>query len=144
MVTLNVTYDDLDDNPRSEKLYFNLTESEFAEWELETEGGLAAFLDSIDVVNHPIDAYRFISDLIVRAYGVRTDDSAEFKKSKKLAKKFKRSLAFDAVFQHLSSSADAQLDFIMGIMPKRLRDQMKPQLEEMKINSATDPTPELQ
>jgi len=75
-----------------------------------------------------LEMLEVFSELIKRAYGVRKGDR-RFKKSKKIYKRFKDSLAYEALFTQLGTDLDTAVAFFTGIMGVDL-DELPPEFVE--------------
>lgn len=124
MIKKTVTYTDYNGVERTENFYFNLSEAEVMEMEMSTEGGMA---DSIQKVVDAKDApaiIRVFKDLVLKAYGVKSDDGRRFMKTKadgtRYADDFKETEAYSQIFMELATDADAAAKFVNGIVPAKL------------------------
>lgn len=124
MIKKTVTYTDYNGVERTENFYFNLSKAEVMEMEMSTEGGMA---DSIQKIVDAKDApaiIRVFKDLVLKAYGVKSDDGRRFMKVKpdgsRYADDFKETEAYSQIFMELATDADAAAKFVNGIVPTGL------------------------
>lgn len=129
MYKKEVTYVDLNGNACSEVLYFNLTKRELIKMQAEGLGeALQAMLQDQDLTKMLVK----IEDLMVAAYGVKSEDGKSFEKSDELRKKFQGSLAFDAMYEEILLVDNAALTFFQAIIPTDLIASMELQNEAAK------------
>lgn len=120
MIKKTRTYTDYNGNERTEDFYFNLSKAELMEMELSTEGGLEKKLNKIIASKDSKKIVETFKDIIVRSYGVISDDGRRFIKSKELAEEFTQTEVYSELFMELASDADEAAKFINGIVPKDL------------------------
>ncbi|MBR2248046.1 MAG: hypothetical protein IJ880_13670 [Bacilli bacterium] len=123
MLKKTVKYEDFDGNTREETLYFFISKTELTEMELKTPGGFANKLESISKSTNGGEIMDVFKDIILTAYGEKSEDGRAFIKKKngvRLADEFEQSAAFDALFTELITNPDKASAFINGIMPKDL------------------------
>ena len=120
MLRKSITYTDFNDVVRTETFYFNLTEAELIELELSETGGYTEMLQQIvDAKDGKAIMARF-RDLILRSYGVRSDDGRRFIKSEQLSEEFAQTNAYSALFFELVTDADASAKFATALIPASL------------------------
>lgn len=141
MVTaVPITYSDLEGHTRTDKFFFGLTKSEVAEWEMEVEGGLSAYLEKLqemakelspkdedgkDVEVDPVKARELtrkisaiVKDIILRSYGEKSEDGRRFIKSKEIANAFYQTDAYSELFMKLmSGSGETLTSFVKSVLP---------------------------
>lgn len=120
MITKTITYTDYNGVERTEKFYFNLSKAEVLEMEMSTEGGLAETIQKIVDAKDAPAIIRVFKDLVLKAYGVKSDDGRRFIKSKELSEAFSQTEAYSEIFMDLATDADAAAKFVNGIVPAEL------------------------
>lgn len=123
MLKKTITYEDYDGNTRTEDLYFFISKSELMEMELTTPGGLAKRLESITKAQNGAEITKVFKDIILKAYGEKSDDGRSFIKKRNgvsLAEEFEQTPAYDALFTELLLDPDKAAIFINSILPKDL------------------------
>ena len=118
MLKKTIEYVDYNGNKRKEDFYFNLTKAEIAEMELTTEGGLEKKLQRIVDAQDGPELIELFKDLILRSYGVKSDDGRRFMKNSELRQAFSETEPYSILFVELASSAEAAKLFVEGIIPK--------------------------
>ena len=81
MLKKTITYTDYDGVERKEDFYFNLNKAELIEMELGTNGGLAKRIQKIVDSQDVTAIIKIFKDLVLKAYGVKSDDGKRFIKS---------------------------------------------------------------
>lgn len=128
MYRIPVTYTDYNGVERTEDFWFNLSKAELAEMEYGIAGGYSAIVQKIiDSKDFPALIKHFKA-LVLKAYGVKSDDGRRFMKSEELATEFSQTEAYSEIFMSLAGDDKKAADFVNGIMPDSLRDQLKPTL----------------
>ena len=132
MLKKTITYTDYNDETRTEDFYFNLSKAELMEMNLSTVGGLGALLDKIIAERDIPKIAATFKDIILRAYGKKSDDGRRFIKSPELREEFSQTEAYSELFMELSTNEDSAAAFINGIVPKEISEQID--AEEAKQN----------
>ena len=124
MIKKTITYEDYNGVERTENFYFNLNKAEVLEMEMGTEGGMAESIQKIVDAKDAPAIIRVFKDLVLKAYGVKSDDGRRFMKSKpdgtRYADDFKETEAYSQIFMELATDADAAAKFVNGIIPADL------------------------
>ena len=117
MLKKTITYVDYDGNERTEDFYFNLSKAEIAEMELSTAGGLDKMINRIIAEQDGKRIIELFKNLVLKAYGKKSDDGKRFIKSKELAEEFSQTEAYSDLFMELATDAEAAAAFVNGIVP---------------------------
>lgn len=125
MIKKTVTYTDYNGVDRTENFYFNLSEAEVMEMEMGTEGGMSESIQKIVDAKDAPAIIRVFKDLVLKAYGVKSDDGRRFIKSKELSESFSQTEAYSQIFMELATDADAATKFVNGIVPQKMAQQAK-------------------
>jgi hypothetical protein len=129
MLKKTITYTDYNGIERTEDFLFNLTKTELMKWDLKTPGGLGPKLEKITQKFDVPSLTNFIEALIDKSYGIKSDDGVRFIKDEKLSEMFRQTEAYDQLFVELLSDEKKTVEFINGILPKELMDEVKKQNE---------------
>lgn len=124
MLRKEVEYKDFDGNDRKDVLWFHLNEVEITEMDLETSGGLVKYMESIIDTNDVNQLIIIFKDLLIRSYGERSMDGKHFYKDDKIRNEFVSSAAYPVLYMEMVSDADKAVEFINGIVPSNIREQM--------------------
>lgn len=117
MVKKTINYTDYDGNTRTEDFYFNLNKAEVAVMELSINGGLSQMLKKIVEEKDSKQMVEMFKDLILRAYGQKSDDGRRFVKNQELRDAFSQTEAYSDLFMELASNPEAAATFVNGIIP---------------------------
>lgn len=139
MFKKTITYTDYDDVERTEDYYFNLTKSELMEMDFSATGGMEKMIKSIIAAQDTKRIMEIFKDIILRAYGEKSLDGKRFIKVRdghKLADDFAETGAYDALFMELATNDKAATEFINGIIPRALAQELAERGEVEKLNPA--------
>lgn len=120
MLKKTISYTDYDGNRRTEDFYFNLNKAEVMEMELSTEGGLEKYIKKIVDAKDNSKIVALFKDLVLRAYGEKSEDGKHFRKSVERSEDFSQTEAYVTLFMELTTNADAASAFVNGIVPQDL------------------------
>lgn len=118
MLKKRISYTDYNGEQREEDFYFNLTKAEIAEMELSTTGGLENMVRKIVEAKDTKRIAEIFKAIILKAYGVKSDDGRRFIKSEELSTEFSQTEAYSDLYISLATNADEAAAFINGIVPK--------------------------
>lgn len=123
MLKKTMTYTDFNGEEIKEDFYFHLSKAEIMEMQLEKEGGLAERIQKIvDTKNVP-EIIKVFKELILKAYGVKSEDGKRFIKSKELSEAFSQTQAYSDLFMELATDPEAAAAFINGVIPAELQQE---------------------
>lgn len=128
MLKKTIKFVDYNGVEREEDFYFNLTKAEISEMELEIPGGMSEMLKRITATKDTPSLVKIFKDLILRSYGVKSDDGRRFIKSEELKTEFSQTEAYSNLFMELATNADAASAFINGIVPSDIAKESAKQL----------------
>jgi hypothetical protein len=128
MLKKTITYTDYNGTERTENFYFNLSKAELIEMELSTEGGLAEMMKRITEAKDAPAIIRLFKELVLKSYGVKSDDGRRFIKSEELSEGFSQTEAYAQIFMELATDDEAAAAFINNVMPKDLVNQVSEQI----------------
>jgi hypothetical protein len=141
MLAKPITYTDFNGLERTETFYFNITKGEIAEMELTHPGGYLDYIERIIAAKDQKELTECFTQLILSAYGEKTEDGRHFRKSKEISDLFHTSEAYSELLMELLTDVDAASAFVNGIMPKvdltqeqqdELNERMKARIEARK------------
>ena len=118
MLKENIAYTDYNGLERKEDFYFNLTKAELLKMEMGTTGGLAEKIKKIVEAQDYPAIYNIFEDLVLTAYGIKSDDGKRFIKSKEISEAFSQTEAFSELIMKLATDADYATKFVKGIIPE--------------------------
>lgn len=121
MIKKTITYTDYNGIERTENFYFNLSKAEVMEMELSADGGMTTAIQKIIDAKDVPAIIRVFKDLVLKSYGVKSDDGRRFMKTKPdgshYADDFKETEAYSQIFMELATDAETASAFINGIIP---------------------------
>lgn len=120
MLKKNIKYIDYDGIERDEDFYFNLSKAELMEMQTSMEGGFKAYLEKIVKALNVKEIMKVMKEIILKAYGVKSEDGKRFIKSKELSIAFSQTEAYSNLYMELCTNADKAAEFVNGIMPAGL------------------------
>lgn len=128
MLKKHVKYQGFDGEIIEEDLYFNLTRMDAIELSARYESkDLAAYMDEIVKNKDIVSLYRVLKDIVLLAYGVKSEDGKRFIKNETVKNDFEESLAFAQLIEDLHETESALSEFVTGITS---------QIRGMDLNSA--------
>ena len=116
MYKKTIKYEDFNGNEREEKFYFNLSKAELMEMELSTEAGVEEKIRVLIATKNNAEIIQIFKDLILKSYGIKSEDGTRFIKSQELRDAFEQSNAYSELFMEILSSTEAQVEFINGVI----------------------------
>lgn len=117
MLKKTITYKDYNGVERTEDFMFNLTKAEILEMQLAKDGGMDAAIKKIVDAKDAPEIMKVFKDLILKSYGIVSDDGRRFIKSKEISDSFAQTEAFSMLFMELATDTDAASAFVNGIVP---------------------------
>lgn len=118
MLKKTIKYTDYNGNERSEDFYFNLSQAEITEMELSENGGLTRILEKIIAEQDSRRIVEIFKDLVLKAYGEKSNDGRRFVKNQEIRDSFSQTEAYSVLFMELATDTNAATEFVNGIMPK--------------------------
>ena len=116
MLKQRVKYEGFDGELIEEDLYFNLTRMDLIELNDRYESkGMAAYMDKIVKEKNIKELYKVLKDIVLMAYGVKSEDGKRFIKNQTVKDEFAESLAFSQLIEDFHETDTAMSDFITGI-----------------------------
>lgn len=122
-----ITYTDYNGVERTEPFYFNLSKAELMEMELGVTGGMTEMLDKIIAAKDAPSLMKTFKEMIMKAYGVKSDDGKRLIKSEELSIAFTQTEAYSVLFMELITDDKAAADFVNGIIPNEIQAEVSAQ-----------------
>jgi hypothetical protein len=132
-----ITYTDFNGEMTTEEFYFHLSKAELIEMEMSHKGGLHEYLQRIVASEDGKAIIEEFKDLILAAYGKRSEDGKRFIKNQDLRDEFASSEAYSQLFFELCTDAEKAAEFITGIVPPGLGDE----LANLNVSTENGPDP---
>lgn len=127
-----ITWIDMDDRSHTEAFYFNFTKFEIVELQVSRKGGFAESLEYLAKGDDKKEELAVIKEILLKAYGRRSEDSREFVKDPAHAEAFSHTEAFSNLFMELFTNPDKANAFFAQLMPADMRaeaEQLRTQRE---------------
>lgn len=118
------TYEDFNGVTRTEDFYFNMSKAELAEMELSVSGGMENLLKKIVDSQDNKKIVETFKEILLKAYGEKSDDGRRFIKSPELSKAFSETPVYSDMFIELATNEEYAAKFIEGIIPRDMKDQL--------------------
>lgn len=112
-----IKYVDYEGKERCEDFYFNLNKAELAEMQLSGNGDMAKTLSEAIEKNDMPTLVKFLKTLVLKSYGVKSEDGRRFIKSEKLSEEFAQTEAYSELFYKLLSDGEYTTQFINQVIP---------------------------
>lgn len=137
MIKKTVTYFDFDNNERTETHYFNLNQTELIEMAMDIPEDVSAAVgtdpnqfDKEAVATGLVEkmgqkgVMGFVKDLLLKSYGIKSEDGRRFIKTPAISEEFSQTIAFDTIFMELMADDKAAADFVNGVIPTNVIEKM--------------------
>ena len=120
MLKMDVKYEDFNGVQRNEEFYFNMSKSEMLRLQLRhsklvdektIQGGFTEFLEAVRERGSGQEMGEVVEDLILSAYGKKSDDGRSFMKSPEDRQAFSQTAAYDSLFIQLLTDQKAMETF---------------------------------
>ena len=122
-----ITYTDYNGVERTEPFYFNLSKAELMEMELGVTGGMTEMLDKIISAKDAPSLMKTFKEMIMKSYGIKSDDGKRLIKSEELSIAFTQTEAYSILFMELITDDKAAADFVNGIIPNEIQAEVAAQ-----------------
>lgn len=123
MLKKTITYEDFNGDTVSEDFFFHLSKAELVELEMSHKEGLSEALQRIVAAEDNKSIVAEFKNIILTAYGKRSDDGKRFIKSQELRDEFQSTEAYSTLFMELVTETDKAVEFINGIIPAGMSDE---------------------
>ena len=108
MLKKTITYTDYDGLERTEEFRFNLTKAELMDMELTTVGTFSKLMQKIIDEKDMVRLAKYFKELILKSYGVKSDDGKRFIKSPELSEAFSQTEAYSELYMELLGSSSSR------------------------------------
>ena len=117
MLKKTITYTDYDGLERTEEFRFNLTKAELVDMELTTAGTFSETMKRIIAEKDIIRIAKLFKELLLKSYGVKSDDGKRFIKSQELSEAFSQTEAYSDLYIELLSNPEEAAKFFAEVAP---------------------------
>lgn len=119
MIKKTIKYVDFNGVERVEDHYFNLTKAEVSEMQLGVEGGYDNYIAEAVKANDTKAIIRIYKELLLKAYGIKSEDGRRFIKNETISEEFSQTEAFSELFMELALNEQSAKEFMAGVMPSK-------------------------
>lgn len=107
MLHKKVTYTNYNGEVVNEDVYFNLTSMELVKMEAKYEKPIVDKIKEVTEANDYKGIIALFEDLLLTAYGVKSEDGRRFVKDEQATKEFGDSIAYAEIFEQIILNPDA-------------------------------------
>lgn len=125
MLKKTITYLGYDGIERTEDFYFHFSKAELMEMEFGTTGGMTVMISRIVGSKDIATLIKIFKDLVLKAYGEKSEDGRRFVKSEELSTAFSQTEAYSKLFMELATDDKAAAEFVNGVMPADVIEKAK-------------------
>ena len=123
MLKKTITYEDFNGETVSEDFFFHLSKAELVELEMSHDGGLSSAIQRIVETEDNKRIIEEFKNIILTAYGKRSDDGRRFVKNQEFRDEFVSTEAYSELFMELVTDTHAAIEFINGIIPAGMTEE---------------------
>lgn len=133
MLKKTITYENYNGVEQTKTLYFHLSQTEIVKLSMKLPDDITNTVpEDVNAVDNEALASQlvdnlggegvidFIEKLVLKAYGVLSEDGEQFDKSEEITKAFAQSPAFDAIMMEFMTDANAAAEFVNKVIPAKL------------------------
>lgn len=117
MLKKTITYKDFNGDEHTDDFYFHLSKAEAIELEASYPEGLHEKIQNAVSTKNMKDIVALFKMLILKSYGVKSEDGKRFVKSDELSKEFEQTDAYSELFLDLATNEGASKEFVDGVIP---------------------------
>lgn len=141
MYSRTITYTDWNDIERTETFRFNMTKAELMEMQYSQNGGMREYLEKIIQSNDQKELMRLFKDLVLKAYGEKSEDGKYFLKNDEIRARFAATPVYSQIFMELSTDSKIAAEFVNGIIPADIdRNELNKAIADKTPISVAQPT----
>lgn len=117
MIKRDITYVDFEGVERTDTFYFNLSQYELMDLDVNYSGGLIKTLETLKEEQKPEKMWNMFVTLVNKSVGRKSADGKKFEKSKEILEDLTFSNAYSVLIRTLIENSDYAAAFVNGIMP---------------------------
>lgn len=139
MYVKEIKYTDFNGFTRKEKFYFNLTKAEILDMELGKTGGLTEYIQKILEAQDTPAIMSLFKSLLLKSYGVKSEDGRRFIKNDQVRAEFEQTQAFSDLYMLLALDDNEASKFVNAIVPADMKvsDEQKTQFAKELLPSGS-------
>lgn len=135
-----IKFTDYNGKEHEKDYWFNLSKAELATMDMREKKGLEVMLQQIVEEDDRDRIIGFFKELILKSIGEKSDDGLYFYKDPQIARNFEASEAFTELWMKLIMDAGYAAEFVNGLIPQALAEEMAKQGAEGKITPVALPS----
>lgn len=101
MLKKTITYQDFNGEEITEDFHFHISTPEMTKMTIKWGGDIESYVNKLAKTEDAEGMIAFIENLVLSAYGVKSEDGKRFKKSKEIREDFEFSQAYAELFEEL-------------------------------------------
>ncbi len=140
MLKREITYEDFNGNKQTDVFYFNISKPDLIDLEVEYEDGFGAMIEKIVETKDRKTLIKIFKEIVLLAYGQKSEDGKRFVKSDELRVEFSQTAAYSVLFVELATDDDAAATFLKGVLPKDIAAEFDKALPPTPSVSTVIPT----
>lgn len=129
MIKKTITFENHNGEKESEDFYFNMSKGELVKMQMAAiDQRTESFQDKLEKIGKDLNGKALIDvvdEIVLGGIGQRTTDGKKFVKNAAISEDFKSSEAYSELIVELCTNEQALIDFINGLMPANLREEVK-------------------
>lgn len=148
MLKKTIKYVDYNGQDREEDFYFDLSEAELIEMDVNEPDGFEGKMKRVMGSHDGKQIMAMFKDFIRASYGEKSPDGKYFDKSEEISRRFEHTKAYNVLFMELCTDAKKAADFVSSVMPfsndqrkefdKTVADMTEKDTTETKVMPITD------
>ena len=123
MYKKSINYTGFDGNEETLVAYFNINQMEATRLNARYDGDITKFIEKIIESKDISRMLDFLEDMILSAYGKRSEDGLRFVKNAEVRENFSQTLAYEALFSELLNNPDSVSEFVDKTIVKNQKGQ---------------------
>ena len=139
MIKKTITYESYNGETITEDLYFNLTKLELLKEDIEQNGNFQENVERLTKENNVKEVYNIFKNIVLKAYGVKSEDGKRFIKNEGLRQDLQSSPALSELILSFLENPEEGAKFIEEILPSKLVEEAKKEQEKNKELTEKDP-----
>lgn len=132
MYKKSINYTGFDGNEETLVAYFNINQMEATRLNAKYDGDITKFIEQVVESKDLTRMLDFIEDMILSAYGERSEDGLRFVKNAEVRENFSQTLAYEALFGELLMNPDAVAEFADKTIVKSKKGQNEDLINTIK------------
>lgn len=129
MIKKTITFENFLGEEETDSFYFNLSKGELVKMQMSAiNQKTESFQDKLEKIGKTLNGQALVDvvdEIVLNGFGVKSTDGKKFTKSAQLSEDFKSTGAYSELIVELCTSADAMAEFVNGLVPAKLREEVK-------------------